>query len=297
MDHEMSGKGAGAHSWIGANCAPADEGGTQMSYSRRSMFAVGAALASAALLPSRLARAVVSGKDIDYRDGDADLQGFLAVDEAVTDKRPGILVMHTRRGLGDFIKERSEALAHMGYVVFAADFFGKGVRPVADKDAQVQSVKYREDRVLARSRAQAGLDWLRQHPLVDTDKIGVVGYCLGGMVALELARSGAPLSGTAVFHGTLDTPNPHDAINIKGRVLVMHGADDPVANQQEVEAFIGEMRVAKVDFELELYGGVVHGFTETKNGNDPSRGSAYNARADKASWASMQRFFHEVFPG
>jgi dienelactone hydrolase len=111
------------------------------------------------------------------------------------------LVMHTRRGIGEFIKERTEALAAMGYVAFAADYFGKGVRPVADKDAQVESVKYRQDRALARSRAQASLDWLRQHPLVDTSRIGVVGYCLGGLVALELARMGlrspGPRSSTA----------------------------------------------------------------------------------------------------
>jgi dienelactone hydrolase len=267
-----------------------------MSYSRRSLLAVGAALTSAGLLPLRPARAAVTGRDIDYKDGSAELEGYLAVDDTVKGKRPGILVMHTRRGLGEFIKERTQVLAQMGYVAFAADYFGKGVRPEADKDAQVESVRYRDDRVLARSRAQAALGWLQQHPLVDTSRIGVVGYCLGGLVALELARMGAPLSGTAVFHGSLDTPNPAEARNIKGRVLVMHGADDPVANQAEVQAFIKEMRDAKVDFELELYGGVVHGFTETKNGNDPSKGSAYNARAEKLSWASMQGFFHDMFP-
>ncbi len=266
-----------------------------MSYSRRSLLAIAAALASAGSLSSRPVEAAVSSKDIAYRDGDAELEGFLAVDEGRSDKRPGILVMHTRRGLGDFIKERTELLAQMGYVAFAADFFGKGVRPVADKDAEVQSVKYRQDRALARSRAQAALDWLKQHPSVDTGRIGVIGYCLGGLVALELARSGAPLLGTAVFHGSLDTPAPQDARNIKGRVLVMHGADDPVANQAEVQGFIKEMRDAKVDFELELYGSVVHGFTEVKNGNDPSRGSAYNARAERLSWASMQGFFHDTF--
>jgi dienelactone hydrolase len=267
-----------------------------MSYSRRSLLAVGAALSSAGLLPMRPARAAVAGRDIDYQDGAAALEGYLAVDDSVKGKRPGILVMHTRRGLGEFIKERTQVLAQMGYVAFAADYFGKGVRPEADKDAQVESVRYRQDRVLARSRAQAALGWLQQHPLVDTSRIGVVGYCLGGLVALELARMGAPLSGTAVFHGSLDTPNPGEARNIKGRVLVMHGADDPVANQAEVQAFIKEMRDAKVDFELELYGGVVHGFTETKNGNDPAKGSAYNARAEKLSWASMQGFFHDMFP-
>ena len=266
-----------------------------MSYSRRNLLAVGAALASSGLVSPRAARADIAGRDVDYRLGDTPLEGFLAYDQGATGKRPGILMMHTRRGLGDFIKERTEALAQMGYVAFAADIFGKGVRPVADKDASVQSTKYRQDRALTRARAQAGLDLLLQNPMVDAGKVGVIGYCIGGMVALELARTGAPLAGVAVFHGTLDTPTPQDDKNIKGRVLVMHGADDPVANQQEVATFIQEMRAAKIDFQLEMYGGVVHGFTETKNGSDPSRGSAYNARADRLSWASMQGFFHDIF--
>src|SRR5579863_2259086 len=204
-----------------------------MSYSRRDLVVAGAALASTSLLAAPSARADVVSRDVDYRLADTELEGFLAYDPAVTGKRPGILVMHTRRGLGDFIKERSEALAKLGYVAFAADIFGKGVRPVADKDAAVQSVKYRQDRPLTRARAQAGLDELMRIPQVDTARIGVIGYCIGGMVALELARTGAPVAGAAVFHGTLNTPHPEDARNIKGRVLVMHGANDPVANQEE----------------------------------------------------------------
>ena len=268
-----------------------------MSYSRRDLIVAGAALASTSLLAAPSARAEVASRDFDYRLGDTDLEGFLAYDPALSGKRPGILVMHTRRGLGDFIKERTEELARLGYVAFAADIFGKGVRPVADKDASVQSVKYRKDRALTRARAQAGLDVLTAHPQVDAARIGVIGYCIGGMIALELARTGAPVAGTAVFHGTLDTPHPEDGRNIKGRVLVMHGADDPVANQEEVAAFIKEMRDARIDFQLEMYGGVVHGFTETKNGNDNSRGTAYNARADRLSWSAMQGFFRDIFQG
>ena len=86
-------------------------------------------------------------------------------------------------------------------------------------------------------------------------------------------------------------------VDDQGRVLVMHGADDPVANQEEVAAFIKEMRDARIDFQLEMYGGVVHGFTETKNGSDPSRGTAYNARAEALSWTAMQGFFHDIFQG
>src|SRR5580704_14610033 len=144
-----------------------------MSYSRRDLIVAGAALASTSLVaPS--ARADIVSRDFDYRLGDTELEGFLAYDPAVTGKRPGILVMHTRRGLGDFIKERTEELAKLGYVAFAADIFGKGVRPVADKDASVQSVKYRKDRALTRARAQAGLDVLAANPQVDAARIGVI---------------------------------------------------------------------------------------------------------------------------
>lgn len=266
-----------------------------MSYSRRDVVVAGAALASATALATQAAQAAITTRDVDYTAGGEPMEGFIAYDESVPGKRPGILVMHTRRGLGDFIKERVEDLARMGYVAFGADIFGKGVRPVADKDASVQSTRFRKDRALTRLRAQAAFDLLRQNPMVDASRIGATGYCMGGMVALELARAGTPLAGVAVFHGTLDTPAPQDAKNIKGRVLVMTGANDPVVKQEEVEGFIREMRDAKVDFQLELYGGVVHGFTETKNGNDPSKGSAYNERANKLSWASMSELFKEVF--
>ena len=266
-----------------------------MSYSRRDVVVAGAALASASALATEAAQAAVNARDVDYIAGGDPMEGFLAFDESIQGKRPGILVMHTRRGIGAFVKERTEELAKMGYVAFAADIFGKGVRPVEDGPAGVQSTKFRKDRPLTRLRAQAAFDLIRQHPLVDGGRIGTIGYCLGGMIALELARDGAPLLGVGIFHGTLDTPTPRDAKNIKGRALVMTGAEDPVIKQEEVAAFVKEMRDAKVDFQLEMYGSVVHGFTEKHNGNDPSRGSAYNERADKLSWAAMSGMFQEVF--
>jgi dienelactone hydrolase len=195
------------------------------------------------------------------------------------------------------VRERTRELAKLGYVALAADFYGKGVRPVEDAPAGRESAKLKSNRPLARQRIIAGYDVLRKSPMVDAGKIAIIGYCLGGLVALELARSGTPVLATVSFHGTLTTPTPQDANNIKGRVLVAHGADDPTAPMAEVDALIKEMRAAHVAFQLELYGGVKHGFTEPHNGNDPNRSVAYNERAAKMSWAAMQALFKEAFQG
>jgi dienelactone hydrolase len=262
-----------------------------MTYSRRT--AIAAIAASTVALSTEQAFADVKTELVDYT-SDIPLEGYLAYDDSIKEKRPGILVAHTRRGIGDFIRERTRELAKLGYVALAADFYGKGVRPVEDAPAGRESAKLKSNRPLARQRIIAGYDVLRKNSMVDPGKIAIIGYCLGGLVALELARSGTPVLATASFHGTLTTPTPQDAKNIKGRVLVLHGADDPTAPITEVDALIKEMRAAHVAFQLELYGGVKHGFTEPHN-SDPSRSAFYNERAAIHSWAAMQALFKEVF--
>jgi dienelactone hydrolase len=254
---------------------------------------IAGAVLAAPLTTIEPAQAAVTTKLVDY-DADIGLEGYLAYDESLPGKRPGILVAHTRRGIQDFVREQTRELAKLGYVALAADFYGKGVRPIEDDPSAIESAKMKNDRPLTRRRIQAGYDVLRTHPLVQDGQIAIIGYCIGGMVALELARSGTPVLATCSFHGTLTTPTPDDAKNIKGRVLVMHGADDPTAPLTEVESLIKEMRAARVDFQLELYGGVKHGFTEPHN-NDPRRSAFYNERAARQSWASMQALFNEVF--
>ena len=264
-----------------------------MDPSRRSLMIAGAVLAGAPLAAIGPARADVKTQLVDYN-SDIGLEGYLAYDESIQGKRPGILVAHTRRGIQNFVREQTRELAKLGYVALAADFYGKGVRPLEDEPSARESAKMKSDRPLTRQRIQAGYDVLRAHPLVQQGQLAVIGYCIGGLVALELARAGTPLLATAIFHGTLTTPTPDDAKNIKGRVLVMHGADDPTAPLSEVDALIKEMRAAHVDFQLELYGGVKHGFTEPHN-NDPKRSAFYNEHAARQSWASMQTMFNEVF--
>ncbi len=245
---------------------------------------------------SGVAEAKIIAKTVDYRQGDTVLEGYLAYDDAAEGKRPGVLVIHEWNGLGKYVKHRVEQLARLGYVAFGADIYGKGIRPATPEAAAAEAGKYRgADRRLLRERARAGLDELRKQPNVDPRRIAAIGYCFGGTAVLELARSGADLEGVVSFHGGLDTPNPADARNIRAKVLVLHGADDPHVPPQQVAAFQEEMRKAGVDWQMVFYGGAVHSFSNPDSGSDPSKGVAYNAKADRRSWEAMKVFFAEIF--
>ena len=253
-------------------------------------------LAVVMVLVAQSAQARLVTKNVEYRQGDAVLEGYLAYDDSVKGKRPGVLVVHEWTGVNSYVKKRAEQLASLGYVAFAADIYGKGVRPSTPEAAGKEAAKYRgTDRGLIRARARAGLDALAASPLADTSRLAVIGYCFGGTAALELARSGANLLGTVSFHGGLDTPDPADALKIRGKVLALHGADDPHVPPAQVAAFQQEMRQAKVDWEMVYYGGAVHSFSNPDSGNDPSKGVAYNAEADRRSWEEMKLFFAEIF--
>lgn len=240
------------------------------------------------------ARAEIRTETIEYKQGDVTLEGFHAYDDSIQGKRPAVLIVHQWKGLGDYEKKRAEMLAKLGYNVFAADIYGKGIRPASPKEAGALAGKYKSDRALLRERVKAGLAALRKNDMTDPKKVAAIGYCFGGTTVLELARSGADLSGVVSFHGGLSSPNPADAKNIKAKVLVLHGADDPHV-MPEVPDFQEEMRKAGVDWEFVSYGGAVHSFTDWNAGNDNSKGAAYNEKADKRSWEAMKEFFAEIF--
>lgn len=249
----------------------------------------------ALLFPSMLSAAVKT-ETILYDHGSATLEGFLAYDDAVQGKRPGVLVYHEWWGINSYIENRCKQLAEMGYVVFAPDIYGKGKRTNDSKVAGEWSTLYKKERGLMRSRAHAGYKVLKGLKQVKVDKIAAIGYCFGGTTALELARGGVDLAGVVSFHGGLDTPTPEDAKKIKGKVLVLHGADDPHVPMDQVVAFQDEMRKAKVDWQMTSYSGAVHTFTNPAAGHDNSKGSAYNEAADRRSWIAMKNFFDEIFP-
>ena len=240
--------------------------------------------------------AEVKTKVVEYRDGDTVLEGFVAWDPArVGQSAPGVLVVHQWTGLTDYEKGRCRQLAELGYVAFAADIYGKGIRPAAPQEAGKQAGVYKNDRALYRRRLNLGLAQLKQQPGVAPQKIAAIGYCFGGTGAIELARSGADIAGVVSFHGGLDSPAPADGKNIKAKVLLCHGADDPFVPAADIEAMKSEFNAAKVDWQLVAYSGAVHSFTQPMAGNDNSRGAAYNERADKRSWNAMQSFFGELF--
>lgn len=241
-----------------------------------------------------LAAAQIRTESVEYKQGDAVLEGFMTHDPAIKGKRPGVLVVHQWKGLGDYEKKRADMLAKLGYNVFCVDIYGKGIRPNDPKDASVEAGKYKSNRQLLRARVNAGLEVLKKHELTDPKRIVAIGYCFGGTTVLELGRSGADIAGVVSFHGALDSPNPADGRNVKCKVLALHGADDPFVPPKDVAAFEEEMRSGKVDWQLVAYGGAVHSFTDWNAGNDNSKGAAYHEKADQRSWEAMKQFFAEV---
>ena len=246
------------------------------------------------LLAPALSQAAIETKTVEYQQGDTRLVGYLAYPKEVKEPRPGVLVVHEWMGLNDYARQRAEQLAKLGYVAFAADIYGDGKVAADRQEAGALSSVYKKDRALWRARVAAGLATLKAQSGVASGKVVAIGYCFGGTAILELARSGAEVAGVVSFHGGLDSPTSEDAKNIRAKVLVLHGADDPYVPAEQVAGFEEEMRKGGVDWQLIAYGNAVHGFTNPANGDDNSKGAAYNAAADARSWLAMRQFFDEV---
>lgn len=239
----------------------------------------------------------IPSKAIPYTHRGTNFEGFLAEPAELNadEKRPGILLIHDWTGLQDYARERAEMLAGLGYVVFAADIYGVGTRPTDPKDCAAEAGKFKTDRALYRERLKAALTVLAKQPHCDPSKLGAIGFCFGGTGVLELARSGAEVAGVVAFHGAIDSPNPADGAQIKGKVLVLHGADDPFVPAEDIAAFTEEMRLHKIDWQMVSFGNAVHSFTKKAAGDDNSKGAAYNEKADQRSWRMMEDFFAEIF--
>lgn len=235
---------------------------------------------------------------LEYKQGDTVLEGFVAR-PATKDlkRRPAIVIVHAWMGITDYEKTRAKQIAsELGYVAFAADIYGKATRPKNQEEAAQFAGKYRDgDRKLLRERINAAIAEAKKRRDVDPTKVIVAGYCFGGTAALEAGRSGADVAGIVSFHGGLNTKSPDDAKKIKGKVLALHGGDDPYVPVSEVQAFEDEMRKAGVDWQLISYGGAVHSFTHFDQPMKPGAGAGYNEKADKRSWIAFKNFTEEVF--
>ena len=239
-------------------------------------------------------QAKIVTKVVDYQQGDTTLEGYLAYDDAISGKRPGVLVVHQWLGLTDYEKHRAEQLAQLGYVAFCADIYGKDSRPKNVQEAGALTGKYKNNRPLLRARVNAALDTLKKNERVDAKNVAAIGYCFGGTTVIELARSGAELNGVVSFHGGLDSPAPADGKNIRCKILALAGADDPFQKDSDLTAFENEMRDNKVDWQIVFYGGAVHSFTQPNPGFE-NPGAKYNEKANKRSWQAMKDFFAEIF--
>jgi dienelactone hydrolase len=259
-------------------------------------FMIGAVVACVALAATAgLGHAAIQTEAVPYKDGDTALEGFLAYDDAAKGPQPLVLVVHEWWGLNDYAKSRARQLAQLGYVAFAVDMYGKGVLATDAKEAGTLAGKLRSDRPAMRKRILAALDAVKSNPRVDPKRIAAIGYCFGGTTVLELARSGADIAGVVSFHGGLDAPKAEGTSPIKCKVLVLTGPDDRSVPPTLIATFEDEMRQAKADYQINIYGGAVHAFTNPANGSDPSTNVAYNAAADRRSWQAMKDFFAELF--
>lgn len=242
--------------------------------------------AVALMLHAAATQAAVKTQWVDYKHGDAPLSGYLVYDDAMQGKRPGVLMIHDRSGFSEGTLSDARMIAGLGYVVFAEDMFGKGIVPKDVPEMTKLIGIYDNDRALMRVRATAGFDVLKAQPMVDASKLAAVGYCFGGTTGLELVETGVQLVGFISVHGAFNNFTPEMAKNIKGRVLILHGAEDQVAPMTELDKVIAQLRGAKVDFEVNLYSGASHGYTHPQN---PAE-----TRADAEYKVAMARFLKEV---
>src|SRR4051812_5289861 len=233
-------------------------------------------------------------RDLDYR-CDVNLRGYLAWNDGAAAPRPGVLVFHEGLGLGEFAMERARRLAELGYVALAADMFGDRRQATNLQEVATLVGGLRAEPEKLRARGRAALATLAVLPQVDASRIAAIGFCFGGSVVLELAREGADLKAVVSFHGALSTKMPAESGRVKASVLVLTGAEDPLAPPDQVAAFENEMRGAAVrDWQVVSYGNTLHGFTNPAADGTMLRPALYGAQADRRSWASMRSLFDEV---
>ncbi|HWP34171.1 MAG TPA: dienelactone hydrolase family protein [Thermodesulfobacteriota bacterium] len=257
-----------------------------------------AALAAAAawVVASGAAIAAIRTQEIEYRQGDTTLQGFLAYDDAVKGKRPGILVIHEWWGHNQHARRQALRLARAGYVAFALDMYGKGKVAAHPKDAQAFMEQVVKDPQLLAARFNAALDVLKQQPQVDPEKIGAVGYCFGGTVALTMARAGADLDAVVAVHAGLSpVAGPAEKGKVKARILVLTGGADPMVPKTQVEAFRKEMQEAGATVRIVTFPKARHSFTNPDADKVGMEALRYDPDADRRSRQAMVRFFKEAF--
>ncbi len=246
------------------------------------------------ILSTGTALAKVVSQPLSYMHDGATLEGYLAYDDAVSGKAPGILVVHEWWGLNDYVRSRAKELARMGYVAFALDMYGKGKSTEHPDQAAawMKEINANMDQWL--KRAMAGLQVLKKQPQVDTARLAAIGYCFGGATVQVLAYGGADLKGVVSFHGSLIPPSAEQAGRTQAKILICHGAEDPMNAPETLTPYANAMNASTIDWQLIVYGGTRHSFTNPDADKRGMAALAYNPSADKRSWQHMTYFFNEV---
>ncbi|MCR4302578.1 MAG: dienelactone hydrolase family protein [Sulfuricaulis sp.] len=242
--------------------------------------------------------AAVKGEEVTYKAGDTVLKGYLAYDDTVRGKRPGVLVVHDWWGHGDFVRDRTRALAALGYTALAVDMFGDGKQTDDPGEADKLSGNVAGNPPLMKARFDAAQAVLRKHKTVDPKRLAAIGYSSGGKVVLDMARQGADLAGVVSYWGLVGTQHPAQKGRVKAKVLVFNGKDDPMAPPEQIKQFQEEMTAAGVDYRLIDYPGLKHAFTRPDadaRGKRHNLPLVYDAETDRKSWAEMQAFFTRIF--
>jgi dienelactone hydrolase len=259
---------------------------------KRTLCFIGLMFASAAVYPA------VQGKEVSYSANGTTLKGYVAYDDAVKGKRPGILVIHEWWGHNEYARRRARMLAEQGYTALAVDMYGDGKQAHHPDDAGKFASEVSKNAVLAKARFDAAYNLISKEDTVDAGKIGAVGYCFGGSVALNMARIGEPLKVVVSFHGGLGTATPAETGKVRAHIASFTGEDDPMIPAAQVTAFRQEMDKAGVIYKVVTYPGAKHAFTNPdadKYGQEFKLPLAYNAVADKASWEEGLKFLDDSF--
>ena len=231
---------------------------------------------------------------IKYQAGEITCEGYLAWDDAISGPRPAVAIAHTWAGRGEFEQNKAEDLAKLGYVGFAVDMYGDGQTGTTVEENTALMQPLMEDRALLQLRITAAVDTLKQQPEVSGNNTAAMGFCLGGLTVLDLARTGADVKGVVSFHGLFNAPGNTSGNKISAKVLCLHGYDDPMALPESIIELGTELTEAGADWQVHAYGGTVHGFTNPL-ANMPEMGVLYNEAADRRSWQALQNFLEEVF--
>ncbi len=242
--------------------------------------------------------AEIRHEEVTYTGGGVTMKGYLAYDDAVKGRRPGVLVVHEWWGHNQYARKRADMLAQLGYTALAVDMYGEGKRAEHPDDAGKFASAVMQNLPAAQARFEAALNLLKKHKTTDPTRLAAIGYCFGGGVVLHMARLGVPLKGVVSFHGSYGTQTPAQPGKVKAAVLVCHGAEDSFITAEQIAAFKKEMADAKVDFQFISYEGAKHSFTNPEADSFAEKFNlplGYNQTADEKSWADMQQFFKRIF--